>query len=309
MVVTAYRGCPSLHIQVLALLSHDSLCTGPQSSSLVFKLLTRGCLGCIGVIFPLALHAGNRRAVDLRSIILEALKGTQEYNKGLKIIMGEAWLGAVCIGRSFRGRLVLKCIGCKTHKQHYRYVTPNAITKEEDLWCIYCMGESHEWGGKERASALERAVIKWLEKANLLEVFAWQVRPQWWTGRVDFSHFPTHMALQIDGRGHFEGQWYMGKKDVLMRDINCCLASHKGRAKLVRVTHGDIAAAHGQGIITAAIESRLEHYIVLSNGCWTATWQDEGGLQFCYVTELLRQLSGVTNLHLGAFGELWITWP
>lgn len=238
---------------------------------------------------PLGLHTGNRRAVNLIPITLEALKGTQKYNRGLKIILGEARLGAVYIGRRFRERLVLKCIGCKPDKQHYRYVTLNAVAKEEDLWCIYCMGEGLEWGDKERANALERAVIKLLDKANLLEEFAWQVRPRWWTRRVDFYHFPTHMALQIDGKGHFEGQWYLCKKDVLMRDISCCVAAYKAHAKLARVSHVDLAAAHGQCIIAAAIESRVPHFIVLSYGCWTATWNDDKGMQFSYIKELLRQ--------------------
>jgi hypothetical protein len=256
----------------------------------------------------LCLHAGNKRAVELSPFILEALEGTQKYNRGLKISLGEARLDSVCIGRSYRGRLVLKCIGCKSPRQHFRYVTPNAVSKEEDLWCVYCLGEAQQWGDKEKANALERAVISLLDRLNLLEEFAWQVRPVWWIGRVDFYHFPTHVALQIDGKGHFKGQWYLGKKDVLMRDIKCCVAAYKESAKLVRVSHADLAAAHGQCIIKAAIQSKLAHFIVLSYGCWTATWQDAEGLQSCYLKELLGQMQGGANLHIGACGEIWIIW-
>jgi hypothetical protein len=174
---------------------------------------------------------------------------------------------------------------------------------------MYCMGESQEWGSKKRATALERAAMNLLQAAGLLEMFAWQVRPTWWTGQVDFYHISEQLVVQIDGHGHTEGQWYKDSKDILQLDIDCCLAAYAVRAKVVRISYIDLPKPTTAEIIREAIQSSEKHFIVLS-GAYTSL-KCKGALDgFDFVHELRKQLpvAGTMAVKTGTFGQLWLTW-
>ena len=240
---------------------------------------------------------------------MEALRGTEQFNQGLRILLKEARLGRRWIGNSFRAQLVLKCIGCKPHHQHFRYVCPKAIRNEQDLWCMYCLGETEQWGSKKRATALERAAMNLLEAADLLERFAWQVRPTWWTGQVDFYHISEQLVVQIDGQGHVEGQWYKDSRAILQLDIDCCLAAYAARAKVARISHIDVLTPAFAEIIRQAIQSSSRHFIVLSRAYTSLKCKDTSD-EFDFVHELQKQLpmAGAMTVNTGTYGEVWLTW-
>jgi hypothetical protein len=132
---------------------------------------------------------------------------------------------------------------------------------------------------------------------------------EWWKGPLDFYHFPSSTGFEIDGEGHFRGQWGEGRGSILKRDIVCCLQALAAGGRLVRISHRDMGAANLALIIQEAISSMEPSFILLSAAYATAGW-GEGAGRVWYRDELLaglqQQQLECESSRAGAAGCIWI---
>lgn len=220
-------------------------------------------------------------------------------------------MGKQVIGDSFQKvKFVLALTGCPTEDQHYGFKTIHSA-KDQALLCYYCLGNTEQWGSKRKGSQYENDFIEVCRKKHWLGAIAWQVTLQWWPAApVDFYHFPSCTAFQIDGEGHFTGQFGEDRKCILKRDLKCCLHAASANGRIVRISHRNMTSAALVDIIYEAINSTCEHFIVLSAAFGTAGWKEEAK-QFYYKDVLLQKLvavyPGAKCTTLG-HGCIWYTW-
>ena len=200
---------------------------------------------------------------------------------------------------------MVKTSGCNQGEQHYRYVSINALKQERDLLCAYCQSGSKLWGNKRQDTGLEREFIVLLKAKGLLQEFAWQVRPTWCAAAVDFYHFRTHTSVQLDGAGHFTGQWGEARQVILQRDIRICKQAMAGNARLLRIAERDLGDTT---LVEAAMSSSHRHFILLSAAFNTVCWQcaSTGTMQY-YKDVLLEQL-GQGRCEVGPQQSILILW-
>ena len=169
------------------------------------------------------------------------------------------------LGDSHQGdKFVLALLGCTQEDQHVGFKTLHSITSERQLLCYYCLGGTEQWGDKKKGSSHEDDFIRICKGRGQLSYMVWQVRLQWWTGLVDFYHFPSKTSFQVDGEGHFTCQYGEDRQQLLKRDIECCVAAMHAGARLVRVSHRDLTDERMACILDAALNNPLPHFILLS---------------------------------------------
>jgi hypothetical protein len=210
------------------------------------------------------------------------------HNPYVSIIGSKAYLDGSMVGCSLQQvKFVVGLDCCSTAEQHFGFKTLHSLKKKRHLLCYYCYGAEEEWGSKQGASSYEDDFIAFCRGRGLLPEMAWQVRLPWWEGRLDFYHFPSSTAIQIDGEGHFTGQWWEGRESIMQRDIRCCLQAMAADARIVRISHRDMGAANLALMLHEVISSSSSRFIVLSAAIAHAGWVEEGGRRW-YADELLQ---------------------
>lgn len=177
------------------------------------------------------------------------------HNPRVSIIGSTAYFEGRVLGSSMQKvQFVVGLICSKQGEQHFGFKTLHSLKSKRHLLCYYCHGDGEEWGSKKKASSHEHDFIRVCRVQGLLPQMAREVlRVEWWKGPLDFYHIPSSTGFQIDGEGHFTGQWGERRSSILKRDIACCLQTLTAGGRLVRISHRDMGTANLALIIQEAI--------------------------------------------------------
>lgn len=259
------------------------------------------------------MSAGNKKSLGISPVIYEALTKAAAHNPNVTLSNGSALIGSRELGSSLQQeKFVVGLLGCSPDDQHFGFRTLHSIKGQEQLLCYYCLGDNKEvWDSKKKGSSHEDAFIRVCKERGWLGELAWQVRLRWWDGPIDFLHFPTRTAFQIDGEGHFTGQYGESRDVILKRDISCCLKAISAGAKMVRISHQDMVDSRVAIMVQEAIESQQPSFIMVSAAYRTAGW-GVGEARRWYMNELLEGIQQqhplCSNSIKGQAGCTWITW-
>lgn len=163
-----------------------------------------------------------------------------------------------------------KATGCAAaRQQHYRLLTPHALKTPEALECVLCKPALIKY-------ASERDMVLEFSSCGLLQDMVWQWQPLWWSGRVDFMHWPTGTVIQVDGSAHFRGLRKLTPAAMLLGDIQFNKQAWERGGRVVRVHTADVAECGP--LIQAALQQQGS-FIALSPSYAGVHWQQDGIVQ------------------------------
>lgn len=173
-----------------------------------------------------------------------ALQGTQDLNPGLVVHgLQPVYKGKLVPANAEGVQLFFRAADCDTGMQHLHLRTPNGVRREEQLRCLLC--PSHVSTRVQYET--ERQVIEQVRQSRdghkLLQGVVCQWAPPWWSGRVDFYHFPTETIIQVDSLPHFEGLRKQEPCKLLLNDLDCCCKVWEQHGRILRIHHLDIEEA------------------------------------------------------------------
>lgn len=232
------------------------------------------------------------------------LEGTEDLNPGLVANGLHPKLEGKLLPASAEGvQLFFKASDCEPGAQHVHLRTPHGVKKPEDLECQLCpefVGTRVEW-------QTERQVIEHIRQSEnghkLLQEVVCQWVPKWWSGRVDFYHYPSKTIIQVDGEPHFEGVRKLKPCTLLQNDMKCCSKVWQQQARMLRIHYADIdaSAEYVQRCI-----AKQGPFIVLSPS-FAMVGCSQGSISWSYTPQLGRILgcSAITDTD----GTIWFFPP
>lgn len=243
------------------------------------------------------------RARELPRFIVEGLKGTQSMNNALRLRgAGEASFtnteGERCYIRKTEQhhKLFFKLVGCHRGWQHYKYCTPQALHKEADLWCPFCMYNVCDWqaAGKAPITNNELMFMGLMSVHGCSERWCHQVKDNIWHGCFDFYNWCENVFVQVDGACHWHGMHTNSAAAVRHRDFCCNQAAFNAIVGLVRVHESDLQQPH---IVLAAIAVASTQQCVV----FTSSYGSKAQI---HVTQLLQAVHMYCQVRHDAFGNL-----
>lgn len=235
--------------------------------------------------------------------MLEGLEGTQSMNNGWRLRgAGEAFLinkdGNNCYIRKTtqHHKLFFKLAGCHRGRQHYKYCTPQALHKETDLWCPFCMHDGCHWeaAGKAQIAGNERMFMRLMSVHGHSEHWCHQVRHNTWPGSFDFYNWFENVFVQVDGACHWHGMHTNSAAAVRDRDFCCNHAAFNAGLGLVRVHESDLQQPH---IVLAAIAAASTQQCVVFTTSYCSKAQT-------HVAQLLQAVRMYCQVRYDALGNL-----
>ena len=118
-------------------------------------------------------------------------------------------------------KLYFKLKGCCRGEQHYKHCTPEALKRESDMWCCFCMYNIGQWKAASKApiSNTELQFMLLLQAQGSSEQWCYQVRHDFWNGCCDFYNWCEDVYVQVDGQCHWRGMHTSSAEKVQDRDL------------------------------------------------------------------------------------------
>lgn len=214
---------------------------------------------------------------------LEALRGTQDVNQGLRMSHNRS-ISVVLPGgiskelgrREPKLQLYFKLQCREAGKQHYKFCTPRALKKASDLWCPFCSFDMVLWTAarKKLIIANELPFIRMLVNNGVCVNWCHQVRLGFWEGLADFYNRQLGVCVQIDGPTHWEGMHIYHHTKASLRDFQCNKAAFDTRVAVVRVHEADLT--HRDCVFAAINAAAANRAVVLTSTYHTIGWQQQG---------------------------------
>lgn len=211
--------------------------------------------------------------------MLEGVSGTQDVNYGLKMPYNRSITVVLADGIAYKvaraeGKLQLlfklKCT--YADRRHYKYCTPRALMKPNDLWCPFCNYDEVAWVAAEKKPITpnELPFMCMLASSGVCGKWCHQARLPFWSGCVDFYNWELRACVQIDGPTHWDGMRVGHHTVASKRDFKCNKAAFDSRVALVRVHEGDIP--HRDCVFAAISAAVANHAVVLTAGFRSIGW-------------------------------------
>ena len=216
-----------------------------------------------------------------------ALEGTQDLNPGLVLHgLQPVYKGKLLAANAEGVQLFFKAADCAHGTQHLHLRTPNGVRRREQLRCLLCPG----YVSTRVQYETERQVIELVRQARdghkLLQGVVCQWAPPWWTGRVDFYHYPTETIIQVDGPPLFEGHRKQQPCKLLLNDLDCCCNVWEQHGRILRIHYLDIEES--ADLVHKAV-AKEGAFIALSPAFADVSWVQDGNV-WSYKSQLGRLL-------------------
>lgn len=237
----------------------------------------------------------------MASRLFKALAGTEHLNAGLECKEGQLQYNKQPLKLHQEGlQLYCKTEGCLPGVQHYRLLTPHAVSSGAKLDCEICL-ESQKFSS-------EQAMTSALQSAGWDQYAVLQWQPSWWHGRVDYYFPGGGVVMQVDGAAHFVANRKTRQpRELLASDLRFNLATWQHQGKLVRVHHADLDRPSWQVHVLAmsVMEGPL---LVLSPSFTYVSWRQQptDTVPVHYVEHMRLQLAAV-KCFTTVDGYVWLT--
>ena len=240
-------------------------------------------------------------AGDIPQFMVEALRGTQTVNIGLKMPYNRTITFVDADGNTKpfttteeQQRFLFKLTGCG-EQQHYKHCTPHALQSESDLWCPFCMYDCDVWtaAGKGSIVTNELSFMQLLVLMRLSTEWCHQVRHWWWGACIDFYNWQLKVYVQVDGHSHWYGVHNLSREEVWARDLRCNQSAFWAGAGLVRAH--EINVQQPDVLMAAIAIAAAERVVVFTAGYKQIRWQ--------HVILLHQVLHPYCNVRTDAYGN------
>ncbi len=193
-------------------------------------------------------------------------------------------------------KLFFKLVNCHPGQQHYKYCTPQALRKESDLWCPFCIYDACGWKAAGKALIPHNELLfMWLLSVHgCSKHWCHQVRKNMWSGPFDFYNYCDKVFVQIDGACHWHGMSSSSAATVLIRDLCCNFSAFNASMGLVRVHESDLQQP--QVVLAAIAVASAEHCVV-----FTSSYMSKAHM---HVMQLLKAVHMYCLVRYDAFGNL-----
>jgi hypothetical protein len=233
--------------------------------------------------------------------LVRLLAATGDVNPGLECREGRLFLhNQPLAAHAERPQLMCPSEGCLPGHQHYRLLTPHAISNSANLQCAICQ--------RREVYSTEQYMTSALQRYGLDQQAVLQWRPSWWRGRVDY-YFPNcQVVMQVDGAAHFVANPRTRQLAELMQlDMAFNLAAWQAGAKLMRVHHEDQVDTPWL-LQLLGMAQRGGPLLVLSPSFTRVRWQCDqaAGLWLDYVGHMIVLLGARA---CAAGGYVWLLPP
>lgn len=264
----------------------------------VLKLSGCSALGILSVLGTFGLQVTTQQHMAGR--LQQVLADTEHLNPGLSNTGGQLWFQGKPLAAHAEGvQLYSKAEGCLPGQQHYRLVTPHAISSGANLQCSFCLGLEKY--------LTERLMSLALHKCGFEAPTVLQWNPKWWHGRVDYYMPGWEVVMQVDGCAHFvRNPRDRDLAQLVEPDLRCNMAAWAARAKMIRVHHKDQHTTSWlpQLLAMADLQGPL---LVLSPSYGDVSWWQQQMLD--YVSHMQLLLAGCVKVQLSGYHWLLPTPP
>lgn len=198
--------------------------------------------------------------------LAQALAGTEHLNPGLQCTASQAYYNNKPLRVHAEGlQLFFKTEGCLPGLQHYKVLTPHAISSGAKLGCTICL--------QQETFVSEQYMTRALQQAGLDQHVVLQWQPTWWHGRVDYYFPAAGIVMQVDGTAHFVANPRTRQLSQLLEaDLRCNVAAWQAGFKLIRVHHEDQLWPNWRALL-AAMATTPGPLLLLSPSFGTLGWK------------------------------------